>query len=56
MKKLVSSVILFSFIEAATIAQMSAPQIEGKEVFKNEDIIFHQIDEHTWIGSGHFVG
>jgi glyoxylase-like metal-dependent hydrolase (beta-lactamase superfamily II) len=55
MKKLVSSIILFSFIEAATIAQMSAPQIEGKEVFKNEDIIFHQIDDHTWVGSGHLM-
>jgi len=55
MKKLVSSIILFSFIEAATIAQMSTPQIEGKEVFKNEDIIFHQIDEHTWVGSGHLM-
>lgn len=55
MKKIVSSIILFTLIQAVTIAQMSAPQIEGKEVFKNEDIIFHQIDEHTWVGSGHLM-
>jgi hydroxyacylglutathione hydrolase len=55
MKKLVSSIILFTFITIATNAQMTAPQIEGKEVFKNEDIIFHQIDEHTWVGSGHLM-
>jgi hydroxyacylglutathione hydrolase len=55
MKKIVSSTILFISIHAVTIAQISTPQIEGKEVFKNEDIIFHQIDEHTWVGSGHLM-
>lgn len=27
--------------------------MEGKIVFSNEDVVFHQIDEHTWVGSGH---
>jgi hydroxyacylglutathione hydrolase len=53
MKEVVSSVILFTFFQVATIAQVNAPQIEGKEVYKGEDVIFHQIDEHTWVGSGH---
>jgi hydroxyacylglutathione hydrolase len=55
MKELIAFIIVFIFIQASTIAQMSVPQIEGKEVFKNEDIIFHQIDEHTWVGSGHLM-
>jgi len=29
--------------------------MEGKEVFKNDDVVFHQIDEHTWVGSGHMM-
>lgn len=55
MKGLVSSVIIFTFFQVVTLAQMSAPQIEGKEVYKGEDVIFRQIDEHTWVGSGHLM-
>ena len=29
--------------------------IEEKEVLRNEDVIFHQIDEHTWFGTGHLM-
>ena len=25
---------------------------EGKIVFRNDDVVFHQIDQHTWAGSG----
>ena len=28
-------------------------QIEGNIVFSNDDVVFHQIDEHTWVGTGH---
>jgi hydroxyacylglutathione hydrolase len=56
MKFFLLSFAIFSFlITTFCQGQMSAPQIEGKEVFKNEDIIFHQIDEHTWVGSGHLM-
>lgn len=37
---------------AASWAQPMAPQIEGAEVFKNDDVVFHRIDAHTWVGSG----
>lgn len=30
-------------------------QIEGEVVFENDDVIFHKIDDHTWIGSGHVM-
>ena len=39
----------------AQAPQPRAPQIDGKEVFKNDDVVFHQIDEHTWVGSGHMM-
>jgi len=46
---------LFTSFQLASFAQMPASQIEGKEVYKGEDVIFRQIDEHTWIGSGHLM-
>lgn len=55
MKKLMLVTILLTSFHLATFAQMPAPQIEGKEVYKGEDVVFHQIDEHTWIGSGHVM-
>jgi hydroxyacylglutathione hydrolase len=54
MRKLLVSVILVALVEVAPLAQMGA-QIEGKEVFKNDDVVFHQIDGHTWVGSGHLM-
>lgn len=37
----------------ASWAQPRTPQIEGTEVFRNDDVVFHEIDAHTWVGSGH---
>lgn len=53
MKKLLLSVIAFS--QLSSFAQVGGLQIEGKEVFKNEDVVFHQIDDHTWVGTGHLA-
>jgi len=55
MKIPVLSIILVSFTHIASIAQEGSVQISGKEVFKNEDVVFHQIDEHTWVGTGHMM-
>jgi glyoxylase-like metal-dependent hydrolase (beta-lactamase superfamily II) len=55
MKNLVLSIFLLVLFQFASLAQMGAPQIEGKEVFKNDDVAFRQIDEHTWVGSGHMM-
>jgi hydroxyacylglutathione hydrolase len=55
MKKLLLFVALFAFLQFAPFAQMGGLQIEGKEVFKNDDVVFRQIDEHTWVGSGHMM-
>jgi glyoxylase-like metal-dependent hydrolase (beta-lactamase superfamily II) len=55
MKKSVLSVLCALVLMAASLAQPGSVQIEGKEVFKNEDVVFRQIDDHTWVGSGHMM-
>lgn len=35
--------------------QIPVNQIEGKVVFENADVIFCQIDDHAWIGTGHMM-
>jgi glyoxylase-like metal-dependent hydrolase (beta-lactamase superfamily II) len=53
MKKSVLTVLCGLVFMVTSLAQPGSVQIEGKEVFKNEDVVFRQIDDHTWIGSGH---
>jgi hydroxyacylglutathione hydrolase len=55
MKRLLAAVFVTVLSQAASFAQTPPPQIEGKQVFKNDDVVFHQIDEHTWVGSGHMM-
>jgi len=55
MKELILSIILVTISQVSSIAQDGSVQIRGKEVFKNEDVVFHQIDEHTWVGTGHMM-
>jgi hydroxyacylglutathione hydrolase len=55
MKRLLAAVFVTVLLQAASFAQTPTPQIEGKQVFKNDDVVFHQIDEHTWVGSGHMM-
>jgi hydroxyacylglutathione hydrolase len=54
MKNLLLSTVLILF-QFLLYAQTKALEIAGKEVFKNEDVIFHQIDEHTWVGTGNLT-
>jgi hydroxyacylglutathione hydrolase len=53
MKKLIVSVVAILIIAQYAIAQQLANQISGKVVFQNDDVVFHQIDENTWVGTGH---
>ena len=55
MKPRLSPAIIVALLQIALFAQAPATQIEGKEVFRNEDVVFRQIDEHTWVGSGHMM-
>ena len=43
------------FCSGCIIGSNEGGQIKGKEVFKNDDVVFHQIDEHTWVGTGHMM-
>jgi hydroxyacylglutathione hydrolase len=55
MNKLVLASVIFISLCLSTFAQVPTAQIGGKEVFKNDDVVFHQLDDHTWIGSGHMM-
>jgi hydroxyacylglutathione hydrolase len=51
-KRLLLSAAIAGLFLVASFAQMGGAQIEGREVAKNDDVVFHQIDEHTWVGTG----
>ncbi len=55
MKKTIISFLFGAVIPTFLSAQPGGLQIEGKEVFKNEDVVFHRIDEHTWVGTGNLM-
>jgi hypothetical protein len=52
MKTLFLTVIMAVLLQVIAFAQMEGTQIEGKVVAKNDDVVFHQIDAHTWVGTG----
>jgi len=39
-------------LQAVSFAQMRGVQIEGKEVARTDDVVFREIDAHTWVGTG----
>ena len=55
MKKLAFLVMLTAVSRLLSFSQVNGPQMEGKVVFRNEDVVFHRIDEHTWVGTGHLM-
>jgi glyoxylase-like metal-dependent hydrolase (beta-lactamase superfamily II) len=50
--KLILSVIALSIFLQITLFAQGTLVINGKEVFSNNDVVFHQVDDHTWVGSG----
>ena len=55
MKKLIFYTLVFSILQFTQHAQLAAQSINGNVVFKNNDVVFHQLDAHTWIGTGHLL-
>jgi hydroxyacylglutathione hydrolase len=54
--KITGLTIILGFVfQIASLAQPGGLQIEGKEVYKGEDVVFHEIDQHTWVGTGHLM-
>ncbi|MCQ2223933.1 MAG: aldo/keto reductase [Bacteroidaceae bacterium] len=52
MRKLIMAVVSF-LVGVTALAQQS--NFKEKTVFKNDDVEFRQLDEHTWHGNGHQV-
>jgi len=52
MKK--SLFIIFFVLFQFTVSAQSG-QVAGKEVYTGDDVVFHQIDDHTWVGTGHMM-
>lgn len=53
MKRSMLLIVAGILIQFSLFAQFPVPQFEGEEVFKNEDVVFHKLDDHTWVGTGH---
>lgn len=45
-------ILLIMYTPLFSLAQTGGLQMEGKEVFRNDEVVFHQLDEHTWVGTG----
>jgi hydroxyacylglutathione hydrolase len=54
-KATLSAIVLIAFSQLASFSQVPQVPIKGAEVFKNDEVVFHRLDEHTWVGSGHIA-
>lgn len=52
MKKTILLIALLCIINVTLRAQNLESQMKGKVVYEGDDIIFREIDEHTWVGTG----
>lgn len=56
MKRNIISAILLCLITGPMSAQESdvnSRDLRGKVVYEDDEVVFRQLDEHTWIGNGH---
>ncbi len=56
MKKIILAAILFCFVAGPMTAQgsdVNSRDLRGKVVYEDDEVVFRQLDEHTWIGNGH---
>lgn len=56
MKRNIISAILLCLIAGPMSAQESdvnSRDLRGKVVYEDDEVVFRQLDEHTWIGNGH---
>ena len=56
MKRNIISAILLCLIAGTMSAQESdvnSRDLRGKVVYEDDEVVFRQLDEHTWIGNGH---
>ena len=56
MKKNILAAILLCFVPGLMSAQgsdVNSRDLRGKVVYEDDEVVFRQLDEHTWIGNGH---
>lgn len=58
MKKILFALVVVSLFSCAGEAQMSdinSSDMRGKIVYEDTNVVFRQLDEHTWIGNGNLA-
>ena len=46
---------LMPFTVEAQGTEINSRDLRGKLVYQDDNVVFRQLDEHTWIGNGHLV-
>ena len=46
---------LMPFTVEAQGTEINSRDLRGKLVYQDDNVVFRQLDEHTWIGNGHRV-
>ena len=46
---------LMPFTMKAQGTDINSRDLRGKVVYQDDEVVFRQLDEHTWIGNGHRV-
>ena len=46
---------LMPYTADAQGTEINSHDLRGKVVYQDDEVVFRQLDEHTWIGNGHRV-
>ncbi len=46
---------LMPLMVEAQVSEINSRDLRGKVVYQDDEVVFRQLDEHTWIGNGHRV-
>lgn len=52
MRQMLRVVVGFFLLHGMSFSQTPGVQIEGREVARTDDVVFREIDAHTWVGTG----
>ena len=54
-KYLFFALCMFTYVAMAQVNDVNSRDLRGNVVYEDDEVVFRQIDEHTWIGNGHRV-
>ena len=46
---------LMPYMADAQETEINSRDLRGKAVYQDDEVVFRQLDEHTWIGNGHRI-